>query len=365
MSDVYFVSMKAGFNNSVIDNVGTLIKKMNFKKTIKENDTVAIKLHFGEMGNTAFLRPIYVKPFSDEIRNVCKAKPFITDTNTIYRGTRSDGITHLETALKNGFSYITTGAVTVIADGLNSEDYVDVEVNCPYFKKVKIAGQVHRAKALVVLTHFKGHELFGFGGAVKNIGMGLANKEGKLLLHSTTKPYVKKKGCVKCGVCMDWCPAVAIKMMENRAAIVVEKCTGCGQCIMSCPSNAITLKWNMDFSEGQEKTVEYAYGVVKEKKEKIWFFNFLMDITPECDCYGYSDLAIVPNIGIMASTDPVSIDQASYDMVKNARAISGSKADGSIEGEDKFKKCHPNVSPEAMFRYAEKIGLGERKYNLL
>jgi uncharacterized Fe-S center protein len=364
MSDVYFASRRASFNNSMMDRLVKLIEMMKFSDTLSENDMVAIKTHFGEPGLTTFLRPIFVKPFSEEIRK-CKALPFLTDANTIYKGTRSNAIEHLEAALRNGFNYITTGVPVIIADGLNGEDYVEVEIGGEYFEKVKIAGEAHRASAMVVLSHFKGHEMFGFGGALKNIGMGLANKAGKLSLHSTASPYVKKKDCVKCGICISWCPADAIQMTEESSVILDDKCIGCGQCIMVCPKNAVNLKWDMKFSEGQKKTAEYALGVTKPKKNKMWFFNFLMDITPECDCYGYSDASLTPDIGILASKDPVAIDQASYDLVKNAPTIEDSKAKGAKTGDDKFKKGHPETNPDPMFEHAEKIGLGERKYKLI
>lgn len=368
MSEVYFTGRKASHGSGEMDSIRKLIKKVNFAGDLLENDLVAIKVHFGESGLTTFLRPIYVKPFSDEIRKH-QALPFLTDANTIYKGTRSDAVSHLETALKNGFTYTVTGAPLIIADGLSSENYVEVEINGDYCETVKIAGAAHRAKAMVVLTHFKGHEMFAFGGAIKNIGMGLASKEGKLTLHSTTKPYVKKDKCTLCGVCTNWCAVDAIELgtvpNSKSAKIIKEKCTGCGQCIMVCPSSAITLKWDIDFSLAQKKTVEYAMGVVKPKNGKIWFFNFLKDITPECDCYNYSDSSIVQDIGILASSDPVAIDQASYDMVKDAVVLEGSKAAGAKAGEDKFKKSYPVVDPEPLFKHAEKIGLGERKYNLI
>lgn len=363
MSEVYFISRSATLNSSIMDRLRKLIKK-NIPGMLRKNDMVAIKTHFGELGLTTFLRPVFVKPFSDEIRR-CKAYPFLTDANTIYQGSRSNGVQHLETALKNGFNYITTGAPVIIADGLNGENYVEVEINGEYFKKVSIAGEAHRASAMIVLSHFKGHEMFGIGGALKNIGMGLASKRGKLTLHSTTKPFVKEKTCKKCRVCMSWCPADAIIMAEGSSAIIEDKCTGCGQCIMACPNHAIRLRWDIDFSEGQKKTAEYALGVFKQKKDKIWFFNFLFDITPECDCYSFSDSPVAPDIGILASKDPVAIDQASYDLVNTAPSIPGSKAQGAKPGEDKFRKAYPEADPEPMFKHAQKIGLGERKYKLI
>ncbi len=363
MSEVYFTPRKSSWNNSMIDKVETLIGKTGLVSSINPNDTVAIKVHFGEGGLTTFLRPVYARPFSDAVKKA-GALPFLTDANTIYKGTRCDGVNHLKTALKNGFVYSVTGAPVVIADGINSRNFEEVEVNGKYFKKVKIAGEAQRAKAMIVLSHFKGHEIFGFGGGIKNIGMGLAVKEGKLTLHSTTKPKIKKNKCVGCGLCVSWCFRDAIESKDGRCFINKERCSGCGQCIMVCPHKAAVFKWQKDFSAVQEKTAEYALGALKNKKNKTWFFNFLLDITPECDCLSYSDSPLVGDIGILASSDPVSLDQASYDLVCRAAAMPGSKADGALIGEDKFRKGYPQADPEALLSYAQKIGLGERKYTL-
>jgi uncharacterized Fe-S center protein len=364
MSKVYFASRRAEYADSVMDKVNNLIDRVNIKDGIDDNDSAAIKLHFGEPGLTTYLRPVLVKPFADKIK-AAGGRPFLTDANTIYHGPRSDGVSHLETAVKNGFSYTVTGAPVIIADGINGEDYIEVDVPGKFYDKVKIAGQAHRAKAMVVLSHFKGHEMFGFGGALKNIGMGLAAKEGKLSLHSNIKPKIKKGNCTKCGSCIRYCPAGSIKMTEGGAQIDSAICTGCGQCLMVCSYHAVKIKWDMDFSEAQKRTAEYAYGVHNPKKGKIWYFNFLLDITPECDCYPYSDSPLVADIGILASVDPVSIDRASYELVKAAPSLNNSKAEGLKEGEDKFKGGHPQTNPEPIFKHARDIGLGEDDYYLI
>ncbi|MFC2061457.1 DUF362 domain-containing protein [Elusimicrobiota bacterium] len=363
MSDVYFISRRSTLNSSLMDKLKKLINKTDIRSVLKENDMVAVKLHFGEPGLTTFLRPVFVKPFTDLIKE-CSARPFLTDASTIYQGSRANGVEHLEVAIKNGFSYTVTGAPIIIADGIDGRDCEEVIINKNYYKKVKVAGETHRANAMIVLSHFKGHEMFSFGGAVKNIGMGLASKEGKLSLHSTSSPYIKIDKCTKCSICIKWCPADAIEISEENAQIN-DNCTGCGYCIMACPAHAITLKWDSEFQESLRRTAEYALGTVEPKRDKIWFFNFLMEITPECDCYRFSDSALAPDIGILASKDPVSIDQASYDLVNNAPVLPDSKAEGLKPGEDKFKAAYPKTNPEPLFKHAEKIGLGERKYKLI
>ncbi|MGM0568740.1 MAG: DUF362 domain-containing protein [Elusimicrobiota bacterium] len=364
MSDVYFATRRSGPSGSLIEKTKKLIKKINFIAELNEKDTVAIKLHFGEPGLTTYLRPVFVRPFVDEIKKA-EALPFMTDCSTIYSGPRSEGVSHIEVAHRNGFNLYTTGAPVVIADGIDGSNYEEVQINTPNYEKVKIAGEAHRAKAMVVLSHFKGHEMFGFGGAIKNIAMGLASKEGKLSLHSTVRPYIKQKLCTACGRCVRWCAPGAIEIRGNSAVISGSKCTGCGHCIMICPEKAPKIKWDIDFSLAQEKLAEYAFGVIKPKKEKIWYFNFLLDITPECDCYTFSDAPLVPDIGILASRDPVSIDSASYELVKQASPNPDSKAENAKKGEDKFAQGYPATNPEPMFEMAEKIGLGERKYKLI
>ena len=364
MSDVYFISRDTGPGRSLIDKVNRLIKKIGFSKHLLKNDLVAIKVHFGALGLTTYLRPIFIRPFADEVKGA-GAYAFVTDANTIYKGSRTNGPQHLETAIKNGFSYSSVGAPLIIADGINSEDYVEAETDGEIVDKAFVAGETQRASAMIVISHFKGHEMFGFGGAVKNIGMGLASKRGKLLLHSTTKPFIKEKACRKCGNCVHWCPADAVDIETDHMVINNDRCIGCGQCIMVCPYNAAKIQWDIDFTEGQKKTAEYAMAVLKPKREKIWFFNFLVDITPDCDCFPFSDTPIVNDIGILASVDPIAIDQASYDMVTDAYSVSAGRAAGAGRGEDKFAEVHQGISPEPMLSHGEKIGLGSRDYRII
>ncbi|MFH1415862.1 MAG: DUF362 domain-containing protein [Elusimicrobiota bacterium] len=363
-SDVYFIRRSTAGNGPMMGRLKKLLKKMNLSGIIKENYLVALKTHFGEPGLTTFLRPVFVRPFADEIKKL-RAHPFLTDANTLYMGGRTNAVTHLETALKNGFNFLSTGAPVIIADGIDGNDYEEVTVDCDYFDKVRIAGEAHRANSMIVLTHFTGHESFGFGGALKNIGMGLAAKKGKVRLHSASKLFIKKKACRKCGICLDWCQFTAIRMISSGAVIDEKKCTGCGHCISACSRHAIKLRWDMSIPEMQKKTAEYALGAVKSKNGRVRYFNFIMDVTPECDCYGHSDSPIVPDLGILASDDPVAVDQASYDLVNNSVSIKGSRAEKSIPGEDKFRQCYPMTDPEILLEYAEKIGLGRRKYRLI
>jgi uncharacterized Fe-S center protein len=228
---------------------------------------------------------------------------------------------------------------------------------------------------LITVTHFKGHELSGFGGALKNLGMGCSSREGKLSQHSNISPQVKGKACKGCEICLSWCPQSAISMVSKDsgpednhpiALIDSKNCIGCGECILACPSGAIQIKWNESIPIFQKKMVEHAYGAIQKKKGKILYLNFLTQISPACDCYGYSDTPIVNDIGILSSEDPVAIDQASVDLVNGEPGNRSSKLPGAWEpGENKFRAIYPEVDWNIQLAYAEEIGMGTREYELI
>lgn len=319
---------------------------------IKENSFVALKIHFGEIGNNAYLKPENIKPLIERVRSL-KALPFLTDANTLYKGTRSDAVNHMLTAYKHGYDFKDIGVPVIIADGLTGKESIQVPVNLKHFKEVKIAAAAFHAESMIVLTHFKGHELTGFGGALKNIGMGLGSRAGKQTMHADVRPDINKEKCTACGCCVRWCPTSAIRIDNNKAVIDKSKCIGCGECIASCNFGAVAVSWAGSPSSVQEKLVEYSYGVMKDKKGKMAFFSFLTDISPNCDCYAFNDPPIVPDIGLLASYDPVAIDQASVDLV-NER--SGSK--------DKFREIYPDIDWSVQLSYAESLGIGARNYKL-
>ena len=319
---------------------------------IKENSLVAFKIHFGEMGNTAYLKPDRVKPLIDKVISL-KALPFLTDANTLYKGARGDAVNHLMTAHKHGYDIPNLKLPVIIADGLTGKDYFKVKVDQKHFKEVKIASAAYNAENMVVLTHFKGHELMGFGGSLKNVGMGLGARSGKQEMHADIKPEVIREKCTGCGNCVKWCPTDAIKLVDRKAIIDLKLCIGCGECVASCDFGAIAIDWGSDPQKAQEKMVEYFYGVWKDKKDRMVFFNFLTDISPNCDCYGFNAPPITPDIGLLASRDPVAIDQASVDMVNLA---SGSK--------DKFREIYPDIDWATQLSYAETLGIGRREYEL-
>ena len=349
-SPVWFTDMSSRPGASLLDKTLTLIRSAGISKAVKAGALTAVKLHFGEKGNTAFIRPIYLRTIVDEIATL-GAKPFLTDTNTLYVGSRSNAVDHLHTAITNGFAYSVAGAPVVIADGLRGETFVRVPSGGQECPEVAIGAEIARADALVAVSHFKGHEITGFGGALKNLGMGCAARPGKLAQHSTVGPVVHQDGCTGCTTCVAHCPADAINMASGKAYIS-EKCIGCADCIVVCPEHTIHVNWNAVSPLVQRKMVDHAMGAVAGKKDALFFVSFVTQISPCCDCYGFNDKPIAPDIGILASTDPVALDQACADLVIKAM------------GRDPFKETHPTVNWTIQLAYAEEIGLGTRSYLL-
>ncbi|MDY0374284.1 MAG: DUF362 domain-containing protein [Desulfobacterium sp.] len=362
---VYFTDFKANSRENLLEKLTRLLVTAGLDKILDKNNLAAIKLHFGEMGNTAFIRPPYVRKIAGAIRER-GALPFLTDANTLYAGTRSDSVSHIKTAVANGFSFSSMdNTPIVIADGLRGKSEIGVKVDLKHCKEVFIGQEIVAADALISVAHFKGHELSGFGGTLKNLGMGCASRRGKLEQHSNVSPKVKKKTCIGCGECADNCPADAITLAEGKATIDRKLCIGCGECIIRCPTKSINIQWNQAVPVFLEKMMEYTKGVVAGKENKTLFINFIADISPACDCLPYNDAPIVRDIGIVASTDPVAIDQASVDLVNKQQGFTNTcLKHNKAPGEDKFKGLYPDVDWEIQLAYAEEIGLGSRKYEL-
>ena len=368
-SKVFFSDLRAKANNTLLDKVARLFEAAREDLTFTTRRPVAVKLHWGEEGNIAFLPPLYLRTIVDQVRAI-GGRPFLTDTNTLYRGTRHDAIDNTTTALRHGFGFEGVGAPIVIADGLVGENWKSVPGTGKHFESLRIAGAIHRAEGLVVVSHVKGHLLFGFGGAIKNLGMGCSDPAGKQQMHADVKPRVKAKRCTGCETCVSVCPVGAAALLPAEtpetspvARIDLSLCIGCAQCIAACPVEAIPIQWGRAVEQVQEKTAEYALAVFTPKREKALFFNFLVNITPDCDCMGYNDTAIVADLGILASRDPVAIDQASMDLIGEARPLPGTQLPEGVEG-DKFEAIHGH-SWTPILAYGEEIGLGSRSYELL
>jgi uncharacterized Fe-S center protein len=365
-SKVCFANLRARRDaESLLAKVGRLFDRAGLGQVIARGDLVGIKLHFGERGNTAFLRPIFVRQVVDRVKKA-GGKPFLVDSNTLYLGSRHNAVDHLTTAIQNGFAYAVVGAPLIIGDGLRGKDYREIEVNLRHCQAVRLAANVIGADALIVVSHVKGHLVAGFGGAIKNLAMGGASRGGKQLMHSSLRPEVEAAKCRGCGNCARWCPAGAIVLAEGRAVLDPKKCEGCGECPVNCTFGAIKIQWNEATAIVQERMAEFVYGFHQEKPGKIGYLNFLLDISPDCDCFAWSDAPIVPDIGILASTDPVAIDQASYDLVKAQTGFAASALqENHAPGKDKFAGVHRGVDPTIQLAYAERLGLGSRDYELI
>lgn len=367
-STVYFTDLSAGWKKSLVAKVTDLFEILKPAEIFHRKDLVAVKLHFGEAGNTAHIRPQYVRRVVDRLKEL-GARPFLTDTNTLYVGSRTHAYSHLVTAYENGFTREVTGAPVIIADGLRGSNQVDVKSNGSHFKKAHIAADIYNADGLAVLSHFKGHELTSFGGVLKNIGMGCASREGKLAQHSNISPKVSTKRCIGCGECVAWCKGGAISLTDEgkqkKARITPENCVGCAECILTCPQGAIQVQWNESIPVFMEKMVEYAAAVLSSKKGKAVFMTFVTDVSPLCDCTPFSDRPFVPGLGILASLDPVALDQAAVDLVNGAPGNPMSTLQSAFApGEDKLKALFPHIDWSHQLIYAEQLGLGTRDYDL-
>ena len=352
-SKVYFISVSnADTTQDIRQKFRRLLQESRLLDFINKDDNVAVKLHFGEEGNTGYVKPEFVRVACEIIKEK-QASCFLTDTNTLYRGKRTNAQEHLELALEHGFNRGDCLAEVVIADDSKKENIVEVAIRQKFIKVAKIVKVFLEVDALLGIAHFKGHIMTGFGGALKNIGMGCASREGKLSQHSDIAPYVIVERCTACKECITSCPMGTIFIKEDAAYIDPEKCIGCAACIAACQQNAVDVNWEAGGSNIQEKMIEYALAVLEQKVNKVGFVNFCMDITKECDCLSKDDPRVAPDVGILASFDPVSIDKASLDLVNIA------------VGRDIFKELHPLRNGLQQLEYASDLGLGNLEYELI
>ncbi len=366
MSEVYFADLRADRpSQSVPQKISRLFKAAGLADTFHKGDLVAIKSHFGETGSTSFLRPQYVSSVVDLVA-AKGGKPFLTDCNTLYVGGRANAVDHLTLAAKHGFMPPVVNAPMVIGDGLSGHDQYEIPVNLKHCKTVKVGSVVEHTDSIICVSHVKGHMMTSIGGALKNLGMGFGSRAGKLEMHHNVRPVVKAPSCKACGECVRHCPAGAISIVDKKARIERSKCIGCGECFVSCFNDAIEPgKWTRP-EELEERIVEYCYGIINAKgRERMGYVSFIVDVTPHCDCVPWSDMPIVPDVGILASKDIVSIDHAAIDLINAQIGLPGSvlkKRMGS--GEDKLSELY-SVDWKPQLEYAESLGLGEQKYQLL
>jgi uncharacterized Fe-S center protein len=365
VSDVYLARMRIKSpDENNLTKISRLLHAAGITECISEGDLTAVKLHFGELGNDTYIKPVFVRQVIDEIRGQ-NGKPFLTDTNTMYIGSRHNAVDHLQVAIRHGFCYAVVDAPVVIADGLTGQNSREIPLKGKHFTLVKIAGDIADANAMVVLSHVKGHALSGFGGALKNLAMGCATPLGKRDQHQGMQASVDPQNCVGCGFCVTQCPFDAIRCDGKLARIDKSICYGCSACLQVCPKQAIDFNWKDDVPKFIERMMEYAAGAVSGKEGKTLYLSFVMSVTPDCDCVPWSDAPIVPDIGFLASTDPVAIDAAAIDLINQQPGIKESCLhEHHAPGENKFTGLWAKVDGEHQIRYGEQIGLGSSKYKL-
>lgn len=384
MAKVYFTTFKTTEHENLLQKIKRLIKTAGIEDIDFEEKYAAIKIHFGEYGNLAFLRPNYAKVVADYVKEL-GGKPFLTDCNTLYVGSRKNALDHMDTAYLNGFSPLQTGCHVIIADGLKGTDEALVPINGEYVKEAKIGQAIMDADIFISLNHFKGHEMAGFGGAIKNIGMGCGSRAGKMEQHCEGKPSVDQSGCVGCGACRRICAHGAPVIENGKATIDHDKCVGCGRCLAVCPKNVVAADYADSVAMLNYKMAEYAYAVCKDRP--TFHISLICDVSPNCDCHSENDIPIIPNVGMLASFDPVALDQACADLCNQMPINPGSvlfdnanddhsadevakhpgheHAHGACDHIDHFDLTHPDAEWETCLAHAEKIGLGSREYDLV
>ena len=361
---VYFTNLHTTYDENLTQKLARLITTAGIGDIDFEKKYAAIKIHFGEPGNLAFLRPNYAAAVVKVIQDL-GGKAFLTDCNTLYVGGRKNALDHLDAAYANGFSPFSTNCHILIGDGLKGTDEVLVPVEGgEYVKEAKIGRAIMDADVFISLTHFKGHEATGFGGALKNIGMGCGSRGGKMEMHSAGKPYVYTENCIGCGRCIKICAHDAPVVTDRKAFIYEEKCVGCGRCIGVCPTDAVIAASDESNDILNCKIAEYTKAVLQGRPH--FHISIVVDVSPNCDCHGENDISIVPNVGMFASFDPVALDQACADAVNRQPVMAGSQLDKmpKVHG-DHFKDSAPATDWRVGINHGVKIGLGTDQYELI
>lgn len=366
-SKVYFTTFKTSYTENIPQKLRRLITTAGIKDIDFTDKYAAIKIHFGELGNLAFLRPNYAKVVADVVKEQ-GGKVFLTDCNTLYVGSRKNALDHLDTAYENGYSPFSTGCHVLIADGLKGTDEVLVPIDGEYVKEAKIGRAIMDADIFISLTHFKGHEATGFGGALKNIGMGGGSRAGKMEMHCDGKPHVNADKCVGCGMCTKVCAHEGITVTDRKASIDHNKCVGCGRCIGMCPKDAVEQGSSSSNDVLNYKIAEYSKAICQDRP--CFHISIICDVSPNCDCHAENDIPIIPNVGMFASFDPVALDMACADACNRQPIINGSilsdnKKHDHDECHDHFHVTHPDTNWRSCVEHAQKIGIGSMEYELV
>lgn len=370
-SKVYFTDFRVPIGTSQLTKLRRLMERAGAGEIDFEGKLVCIKMHFGEPGNLTFLRPNWAKVVADFVKDH-GGVPFLSDCNTLYAGRRKNALEHLDAAMENGFSPLSTGCQIIIGDGLRGTDDIEVPVmGGEYVKAAKIGRAIMDADVFISLSHFKGHEQAGFGGAIKNIGMGCGSRAGKMEQHNCSKPVVHPEKCRSCHRCARECgqDAISYSPADGKAVIDHDRCVGCGRCIGACNFDAIeNPSWDT-VQMLNRKMAEYAKAVVDGRP--CFHISLVRDISPNCDCHGENDIPILPDIGMFASFDPVALDQACADACMAQEPLPGSQLarrmalPDFIDHGDHFENATEGSEWKSCLEHAEKIGLGTRSYELV
>lgn len=371
VSKVYYTDFRAHLGEGLPTKLKRLLYAAGIKQIDMDNKFAAIKMHFGEMGNLSFLRPNYAKAVADVVKEL-GGHPFLTDCNTLYPGSRKNALEHLYCAWENGFTPMTVGCPVLIGDGLKGTDDIEVPVaGGEYIKKAKIGHAIMDADVFISLTHFKGHEMTGFGGAIKNIGMGCGSRAGKKEQHSNGKPFISQGKCRGCKQCMRECANNGLEFDEQteKMSVNLNNCVGCGRCVGACNFDAIEFQNDAATKELNCRMAEYTKAVVDGRPN--FHISLVVDVSPNCDCHPENDAPILPNIGMFASFDPLALDQACVDACLKAAPLPNSQLSDNYGHEhfcdhhDHFENTTPNSEYKTCLAHAEKIGLGSREYELI
>ncbi|MBS5879191.1 MAG: DUF362 domain-containing protein [Clostridium sp.] len=369
---VYFTDFRTvAYGDGLPAKLKKLMRRAGVGTIDMEGKFVAIKMHFGELGNISYLRPNYAKAVADLVKEE-GGKPFLTDCNTMYPGSRKNALEHLYCAWENGFTPMTVGCPVLIGDGLKGTDDIAVPVvGGEYVKEAKIGRAVMDADVFISLSHFKGHETTGFGGAIKNIGMGCGSRAGKAEQHSNGKPSIDAARCRGCRKCRRECAndGLVFDAETGKMTVDLAHCVGCGRCLGACNFDAIEFREDDAVEVLNRRMAEYAKAVVDGRPH--FHVSLIVDVSPYCDCHGENDAPILPNIGMFASFDPLALDQACADACLAANPLPGSRLSdnmarqGFVDLGDHFRNTTPESDWESCLVHAEKIGLGTREYELI
>lgn len=366
-SKVYFTNFRAKPDMNLLQKLRRLLDKAGMTQMELGGKFTAIKIHFGEPGNIAFMRPNYARVVVDALKDM-HARPFLTDCNTLYTGMRRNALDHLDAAYMNGFSPLQTGCHVIIADGLMGTDDVSVPIDGVYCKEAFIGRAAVDAEAIISLSHFKCHEATGIGGALKNLGMGLGSTAGKREMHHEGKPTVRPDACIGCGLCARQCAHDAINFVgekkARKAIIDHDKCVGCGRCVGACRDRGAVTGPDSSNDLLSCKISEYAWAVIKDKPN--FHISLVMDVSPYCDCHAENDAAIIADVGMFASFDPVALDTACAEACNKMEPLPGTfLSDKNHYTGDIFHDTHPSTNWRAGLAHAEKLGMGSMTYELV